>query len=274
MKLSVYFSLFNATKRQFDLDGTIDNFTSFADEVVCATIPSEDDTYDRLFAWQEKLGVGRFKVVMTDIKLSNNRFDGDLKTAALQACSKSTRDNPRIYVIADADERFVMSNKPQWLEAAQRLMTLPDVDGFFVPVLDLYGDKTKVRADQDIGCKFRMHKSTIVKRGVIPSAEYFDGHFNTALSDSTEPLNVYGDLGRFAHIVGNPRSLNPYYAKSLTSVPYMFHEGYLDISRRVKLNNEFWREHWENRSGHTEKLVGHENELKNIMSVEHGLPLA
>ena len=272
MKLSLYFYLFNAAKRQFDLDGTVANFTSFADEVVCSTIPSEDDTYERLFAWQDKLGIDKFKVVMTDIKLSNNRFDGDLKTVALQACTKFNLRDHRVYIIADADERFPLSNKPLWVEAAQRLM-ITNVDGLLIPVLDLYGDEQHIRADKDIGCKFRMHKASIVRRGVIPEAEYMDGHFNTSLSDSTEPITEYGQLGRFVHVVGNPRSLDPYHAKALIYSPYCLHYGYLDIQRRIKLNNEFWRGHWENRSGHTEKMESYETELTNLMSAKHGLPI-
>lgn len=273
MKLSCYFYIFNASNRQFDLDGAVTNFTSFFDEVVCATIPSEDDTHERLLAWQEKLGAARFKVVMTDIRLSNNRFDGDLKTAALQACSKHTRQDPRLYVIADADERFPLSNKPKWIEAGEKLFQMPFVDGLLIPVLDLHGDETKIPAGRNIGVKFRMHRETIVRRGVIPEAEYGDGFYNTALSDSTEPLTQFGDLGRFHHIIVSPQALNPYHAKSLIYSPYVLHYGYLDVSRRIKLNNEFWREHWENRSGHAETLVSHESELTNLMTIEHNLPL-
>jgi hypothetical protein len=254
------------------LDGTIANFTSFADEVVCATIPSEDDTHERLLAWQEKLGVDRFKVVMTDIKLSNNRFDGDLKTAALQACTKSTPVSPRVFIIADADERFPLSNKPRWVNAAYQLTRMVE-DGFFIPVLDLYGSEKQIRADQTIGNKFRMHGPSITKRGVIPGAEYGNGLFNTALSDSTEPIDSYGQLGLFAHIVDNPRLLNPHCAGALVDFPHVLHYGHLDVARRVKLNNEFWREHWEKRSGKTENLAKNEDELRHIPLVEHGLPL-
>ncbi len=102
MKFSIYSYLFNATIRDFDLEETLFNFTSFADEVVIATLPhQEDDTLDRLFQYKNKFD-NKIKIIVVPIDIKkNNRFDGDLKTAALQSCT-----NP-IRIIADCDERFV-----------------------------------------------------------------------------------------------------------------------------------------------------------------------
>lgn len=259
MKLSSYSYLFNARLRGFDLDGMVTNFTSFFDETVIATIPSEDDTYERLLEWQNKLGVDRFRVVMSDINISkSNRWDGDLKTVALQACSKSTAQEPRCYCIMDGDEKVNLSYRPLWNAAGIALHAQPDVDGLLIPVIDLIKDERHARPN--MGYKFRMHKDTVVRRGVIPEAELGNGLFSTERSDSTEPILANGQLARFVSLK--------------SGVPIMvFHYGHLDAERRAKLNREFWREHWKNRSGEEPKMALEASDVENEVAVEHGLEL-
>lgn len=258
MKLSAYGYLFNATIREFDLDGAITNFTAFFDETVIATIPSEDDTHERLLAWEAKLP-GKLKIVMTDIKLSNNRFDGDLKTAALQACTKSTPEDPCCYVIMDADETVALEYRQIWDLLAMGLHKYPLLDGLFIPVIDLWGDEK--HAKEQVGYKFRMHKDTVVKRGVIPEAERENGLFDTSKSDSTEPLLANGQLARFSPIQPQVRA-------------YVIHWGHLDQQRRAKLNREFWRGHWKNRSGEEPTMVLNVvDKIEEPQVKEHGLSL-
>jgi len=259
MKLSSYTYLFNARLREFDLDGMVSNFTSFFDETVVATIPSEDDTYERLKEWEAKLGVSRFRVVMTDIDITKtNRWDGELKTVALQACSKSTLEEPRCYVIMDGDERVCLSYQMLWRATAIALYSCPDIDGILIPVIDLMRDELHAR--EQMGYKFRMHKDTVVQRGVIPEAELGNGLFKTERSDSTEPLLANGQLARFV--------------PAKNGIPlYVLHYGFLDAERRAKINREFWREHWKARSGEEPKMVLEANELDNVSVVEHGLSL-
>lgn len=258
MKLSSYSYLFSARKHSFDLEGMVTNFTSFFDETIVATIPSEDDTYERLLEWQNKLGVVRFRVIMTDIKLSSNRFDGDLKTAALKECSKSTKLDPRCYCIMDGDEKINLSYRPLWDAAGIALHAQPDVDGLLLPVIDLIKDERHARPQ--MGYKFRLHKDTVVRRGVIPEAELGNGLFSTDKSDSTEPILANGHLARFVPLK--------------SKIPIMvFHYGHLDAERRAKLNREFWREHWKNRSGEEPKMALEASEVENEVAVEHGLEL-
>jgi hypothetical protein len=259
VKLSAYSYLFNSRLRQFDLDGMVTNFTSFFDETVVATIPSEDDTYERLLEWQNKLGAGRFRVIMSDIDITkNNRWDGDLKTVALQACSRSTTQDPRCYVIMDGDEKVNLSYRPLWDVAGIAIHAQPDVDGLLIPVIDLIKDEHHARPK--MGYKFRMHKDTVVRRGVIPQAELGNGLFSTESSDSTEPLLANGQLARFVPLKNN--------------VPVMvFHYGHLDAERRAKLNREFWKGHWQARDGKEPNMVLDASELSAEEAVEHGLEL-
>lgn len=257
MKLSAYLYLFNARLREFDLDGMVANFTAFFHETVVATIPSQDDTYERLKEWERQYGSDRFRVIMTEVQLSNNRFDGDLKTAALQACSKSTSEDPRCYVIMDGDERVPLSQRHLWRATAKKLVSQSVVDGVLVSVVDLWGDET--HAKPEMGVKFRMHRDTVVKRGVLPEAERDNGLFDTSKSDSTEPLLANGQLARFT--LPTPNML------------YVLHYGHLDVARRAKLNREFWHEHWKNRSGEEPTMMLDEKEAESVVAVEHGLPL-
>lgn len=268
MKLSIYAYLFNARLRDFNVEETVENFAAFADEVVFATIPSEDDTYERLKVLESQY-LGKFRVIMTDISLSNNRFDGDLKTAALQACTKSIAEDPHLYIIADADERFNPNTKPTWLSYGEVLWK-SKLDGLLLPVLDLYGDENSIRANEPVGLKFRMHKDTVVKRGVIPQAELGNGLFSTEKSDSTEPLLANGQLARFAPV---EVSLNPQDSYHLSWAPHVFHLGHLSPERRVKLNKEFWFQHWKNRSGEDPKMVMDEAELTKVPTIPHNLRL-
>ena len=264
VKSSIYFYLFNIETFKFNLDETLRNFCAFADEVVCATIPDSDGSYEKLKAKESEFP--NFKVILSDIKLTDNRFDGKLKTVALKATT-----NP-IKIIADADERFLLSQKALWQQYYEALLQNNRIDGFLVPVIDLWGSKSKIRLINEIGQKFRLHKSTVVARGVIPQAERADGKFDTSKSDSTEPLDLNGELANFAS-VASYSNLIPMFSQSLIDKPYVVHLGYLDFNNRIKLNKEFWAEKWSDRSGEKENVVTELLELENQQTIDHNLPL-
>ncbi len=265
IKLSIYSYLFNAKVRSFDLDGAIKSFTSFADETVIATLPSEDDTYERLLTWENTLGRDRLKIIMTETAIKgNNRFDGDLKTAALKECSHPIR------IIADCDEKFIVSQRPAWDGLAQRLLISRE-DGWLLPVVDLYGSPTHIRSDKPIGLKMRMHKATVTRRGVPAFAERGAGLFDTSQSDSTEPLLASGALASFTCPV-SPAYLHPSTCHFLDT--YVIHEGFLDLQRRATLGKTFWKQHWEARSGRTENVATNVTELMDVPLVPHRLKLS
>ncbi len=172
----------------------------------------------------------------------------------------------------DGDERLVLAQKTLWEKHYEYLLGMHDVDGFMIPTLDLWGSEKHIRTNHPIGQKFRLHKESIVKRGVLPQAENGDGTFITAYSDSTEPLNQYNNLGRFASLV-NQQSLMPFFSRSLVNTPYVLHRGTLNFERRAKIGREFWREHWERRSGKKENVVTSDAVLAAEATIEHGLPL-
>lgn len=248
----------------YNYKSAIQNFCEFADEVVCATIPCKDGTREALAEMESQYE--NFKVVETDISLSDNRFDGKLKTAALQATT-----NP-IKIIADGDERFLLPQKEIWEKNFELLMELrkDGVDGLLIPVVDLWGDKDHIRVDKPIGQKFRIHLDTVKSRGVIPQAELGGGLFDTSMSDSTEPINEMGHLARFVSVVeGNV--MHPLFARGLIGQPYVIHLGYLDLKHRAEKISQFWKPHWEARSGKEEDVEMEVEILKQYPTIKHGL---
>ncbi len=261
---SIYCYLFNLRTYAFDYKEALTNFCAFADEVVCATIKDEDGS--RYLLHELAKDLPNLKIVETDIQLTNNRFDGLLKTAALKATTHP------IKIIADGDERFLLSQKALWQHHYDQLMGISDIDGLYIPVLDLWGARDQIRAEVEIGQKFRIHKSTIVQRGVLPAAEMGGGRFDTSMSDSTEPLLANGGLGRFMSIVSRT-NLMPMFSRTLAAFPYVVHEGYLSLENRAKINTDFWKPHWENRSGHEENVETNLARLQRVPTLAHGLPL-
>lgn len=268
-KLSIYCYAFGARRAKLDLDVAVLNMVAFADEVVIATLADqEDDTLDRLLRWEDALNTfgTRLKVVVVDTDIcANNRFDGDLKTAALQACTHPVR------IIADCDERFLASQRPRWDDLALQLLANPQLDGWLIPVVDLYGSTTTIRADRPIGLKLRMHKATIVRRGVPAAAERGGGLFDTSQSDSTEPQRADGRLGSWMYAC-SPTLLSPQLA-SLLDV-YVVHLGFLDLAARAELGRTFWKHHWEARSGKPEQVATTVAELTDgVPLISHNLPV-
>lgn len=268
MKISLYTYLFRSRAAGLDLDATIANFTAFADETVIVTLAGQDDdTVSRLLAYEDQLS-HKLKILVVDMDIErNNRFDGDLKTIAMQACTHPIR------VIADCDERFVLSQRPRWDDLARQLLANPFLDGFMIPVVDLYGHPDYIRANEPLGLKFRLHKTSVIRRGVPAFAERGGGLIDTSRSDTTEPCLADGSLASFIcpydHSI-----LNPSICRLLEGGCYVVHEGFLNLQKRAELGRTFWKRHWELRSGGNERVATTVAELVDVPVVKHGLPIS
>ena len=266
MKISAYGYLFNLNNFDFNLEKIISNFCEFFDEVCCCTLKSDNTAIEKLGKFENKYH--NFKVLIEDLNIgSDNRFDGKLKSIALGHCKNELK------VIVDFDEIFPMSNKEKWNDAGKFLLN-SDFDGLLIPSVDLWGDESLIKKSNFIGEKFRMHKSTVVKRGVIPEAEIDGTYFDTSISDSTEPLLSNGKLASFARIVPQEH-LNPLNSENLKNYPYSLHYGWVDFKRKAKIGKNFWKKQWENRSGKIEDIPVSEEEIlsKNIETIRHQIPL-
>jgi len=118
----------------------------------------------------------------------------------------------------------------------------------------------------------RMHKDTVVRRGVLPRAELHNNLINTELSDTTEPLLRNNHLANFAHII-NPMYLAPMFVDDLKNIAHCFHFGFLSLERRVRINNEFWEKAWKDRSGKENNTIRDKNILENTTTIHHNLLL-
>jgi hypothetical protein len=264
-KISAYGYLFNARKYGFDTEKTVANFCAFFDEVICATVSSEDDTREVLA--ELEVNYPNFRVIDSKIKIAgNNRFDGQLKTLAMNECKNTLR------CIVDFDESFPLSNRDKWDKYCELLINNKFIDGFLIPSVDLHGSEDKIRSDVAVGQKFRLHKDTVHERGVPFFAQRNSGLFDTSRSDSTEPLNGNGELSNFQAIV--PQIiLNPMFVDQLVDFPYSLHYGNVDLERRAKIGKDFWKERWEERSGREENVATSKNQLDSAPVIFHNLPL-
>ncbi len=186
----------------------------------------------------------------------------------MHACAKD-----HLLVIADCDERFLLSQRPLWDSWGERLMAVQGCDGLMVPVLDLYGSRDTIRADIAVGQKFRYHKHTVARRGVPSYAERAGGFIQTSASDTTEPLTRTGQLASFGSVVQSPLHLRPQMVQCLKDTPLVVHEGWLDLERRAKLGREWWKPRWEERSGRTEDVPVDKAALQTYPLIKHRLNL-
>lgn len=263
--IDAYGYLFNARKFDFDTEKTVTNFCVFFDQVYCATVPSEDNTREVLAELEKKYP--NFHVIDSNIKINgNNLFDGQLKTLAMSHCKNKLR------CIVDFDEIFPLSNREKWDSCAKYLLDNYSVDGLLIPSVDLWGNKEKIRSQVHIGQKFRLHKDTIITRGVPNFAKRGDVFFDTSKSDSTEPLDKNGNLSRFESIIPN-NALMPIFASQLINYPYVLHFGSLNLQRRANIGKEFWKARWEERSNKKENVITDVTELEKESTIYHNLPL-
>ena len=259
--LSVYTTLFNVIKNSFPWEDNVENFTKFADEVVIAVNKSEDDTLSivNFFAKDHP----NVKVVETNYKYDNIAFDGLVKDAALQATTQP------VCIQMDADETFVHSQKPKWEYYAKELLN-SSFDCYMVPSIDLYGSIDKIRANQRIGLKFRMHKRGL-KRGIWKAA-WRGEKIDTGMSDTTELINQNNDLCNATSIVPE-QSLFPIFNSELNKYIYTVHLGFLSFDHRISINKSLWAAHWELRSGHKENVATDLFSLENVPTIKHNLIL-
>jgi glycosyltransferase involved in cell wall biosynthesis len=261
---SVYTSLYHIEKHSFPWRESLENFIKFVGEdgeVVIAVNKSEDNTLDiiKKFAAENPI----VKIVETDYLYTNIEMDGLIKNAALQATTKSLK------IQMDADEIFILSQRDKWIEYGNWLLK-SKVEVLMIPTLDLYGSKDKIRANSQIGLKFRMHKGGL-KRGVWKEARRGD-RIDTSKSDTCEILTPNGDLP-FCQGIVSPTLLNPLFSSQLKDYIYTAHLGYLSFEHRVNINNKLWNDHWKLRSGGHENVATSIDQLKNELVIAHNLPV-
>lgn len=265
---SIFTTAYNLRLCSFDYELALSNFCQFAGvdgEVVVAVpkIPS-DDSLDLLLRYRIDNKIDNLKIFLCEFSPDDPEFDGKTKNFALENCSKD------VCIQMDLDELFILSQRDKWTEYANFLQYQQDFKCFMIPILEPWGDVSKIKEDHGVKFKFRMH-SKWIKRGVVDYARREDGTHDIALSDGTEPIDENGQLVKSERLI----DLNCYdslenYLNYLKNNIYTVHLGYVNFKDRMKRINNFWREHWITESGGYVELPHSEKDLE-FPTVEHGL---
>jgi hypothetical protein len=228
---SIYSSAFNLIKNNFDYIESINNFCRFADEVVIAVNKSEDNTFEAL----NSLNLNNLKLIETDFSYQDPLLDGKIKNEALQV----TKEEFKIGL--DMDEYIPLWQKDIWTNLAYQLR-FDIYDCYMIPSINLYKDKDHYFS---IGHKWYLHKGNLF-RGAVNFAKNQNGTVDTSRSDTCELIDSSGNLVSSKMFDNDINSLRS------KIVPFVVHNGYLNLQDRVLRNKNFWKEHWKIESGGTE----------------------
>lgn len=253
---SIYCAGYNLIKNSFDIDESLRNFCSFADEVVLATtVFTEDESIELLKSKLKEYP--NLRLVITDFSFDNYAFDGLIKNAALQETSKKFK------ICLDLDERIPLYQKDLW-EECSKVLDEKGVDSFLIPSINLCGD---VKHYKDIGYKWYLHKSGL-KRGIVSFAKLDNGKIDIKRSDTCELLLPNDEL--VSNILRFPNSIEQLYSNR---IPFIFHLWGVNIKQRI-IQNKFWKPVWENRSGAPiDNVLENELDIASIPIYNHQLRL-
>lgn len=229
-KISIYTSAFNLIENKFNYQVSIGRFCEFADEVVVCVNTSVDSTFNEL----KKLSETHKNLIIIDSDFSyeDPLLDGKIKNKALQATS-----NP-FKIGLDMDEYIPIWQKPMWNELIIMLHS-HQADCFMIPSINLYKDKDHYFS---ISPKWYLHKEGLF-RGAVNFARNSDGTVDTNRSDTCELIYQNGDL------VSSAMTINEIEALRSNNLPFVVHEGYMNLDERLVRNKNFWSKHWLIESG-------------------------
>jgi hypothetical protein len=269
--IEIYTSAFNLIKNKFNYQFHLKNFCNFADKVTIAINDSEDDTLNKVFEWREENETRNLKVIKVSFPYDSPTMDGDIKNAALQECTEP-------YCIGlDMDEAINPSIKHRWIDWVNEL-SKQSIDALLIPTIDLYGDITRTRWDDEksILGKWYLHKNNKeLKRGVVNFAKYNNGHHDIKRSDSCELIYKKDDsLVKYVPLVNHnfPTPQKYYDYINDNNVPYVFHLGYLSLVRRALMNENFWKKHWSTEEGSEIEVPTFVGQLYKV-TYPHGLDI-
>ena len=237
--LSIYSTAFNVIKNNFDYKDAVKNFCLFAQEVVISINKSDDDTWE---AFEElKKTYGNLTTIPASVSYEDPCIDGKLFNLALQNTTQEFK------ILLGLDQRIPLRQRENWEQLAYSLR-FASHDAYLIPVLDLWGSKSKIRWDPEANVSFQwfLHKDGL-ERGVVDFAQLPNGKFDPSKSDSSELIYPDGKLVKHEHYLqgGSPTNLKDYLLALEEQSVYVFHLGYMNFENRIKVNEDIWREQWE-----------------------------
>lgn len=225
---SIYTSAFNLIENNFNYIETIENFCSFAEEVIIAVNTSKDETYKNI----KNLKFNNLKIIQTDFSYEDPMLDGKIKNAALQQTSEEFK------IGLDMDEYIPLWQKNIWKELAYKFR-FEIYESIMIPSLNLFRDKNHYFS---ISRKWYLHKGNL-SRGAVNFAIKKDGTIDTNRSDTCELINSDGELTKSKVISNNIEDLRT------ENYPFVVHTGYVNLQNRLLRNKNFWQKHWLIESG-------------------------
>jgi hypothetical protein len=264
--ISVYTSAFNVTKMAFDWQAALENFLAIGDEVVVAVNTSEDDTQDSFVKWVEERAEMPVKLVFTAFSYDDPDLDGKIKNAALQETTYPYK------LGLDLDEKI----NPKFKEQLKNLTSYffyDKTDCIMLPVINLYKNRDHFK---NISQKFYFHRAGL-KRGTVNFAKRkYDNTHDITKSDSCELLESNGELPRCMYLI--PPQASDYQKLQVikqNNLPFVVHEGLLDLEKKAKKNELFWKKMWEIENGSPVDIpttaAGIEEKEKLVEGHVHGL---
>lgn len=229
--LSIYTSAFNLIKNGFDYKTSINRFCNFADEVVVCVNSSDDETLEELTVL--KNDYSNLVIISSNYSYEDPLLDGKIKNSALQS---TTGD---IKIGLDMDEYIPQWQKTLWKQMAENLLSERTYDCYMIASVNLYKDKNHYFS---ITPKWYLHKSGLF-RGPVNYARKPDGTINTQISDSCELIDLVGNIAKSAFISNKIEVLES------GNIPFVVHEGYVNLDARLLRNENFWAKHWLLESG-------------------------
>lgn len=257
---SIYTSLYNLSNGFIDWKDALDNFTSFAEEVVIATFLGDVGSSQLLEDYRKDNP--KCKIVYSKLLGDELDFDGQLKNLALKFCTQP------FCILLDGDERIDIKDKPQWENISRSLKT-SNVDAVLLPVIDLFHSDKEYKS---LSQKWYLHKNLPnLNRGIVNFAKKDNDKIDHTKSDTCELIYDNGELCKSISI------FYPDYPKlsiiKFQNYPKIWHLGWLDKEKRLK-SNTFWQPVWNNRAGEEVKNIIHSKEkLDKIEYFPHGLKL-
>lgn len=238
--ISVYTSAFNVTKMQYDWQDAFNNFLAIGDELVIAVNKSEDNTEEVISTWAATMVTHAPRIVYTDFSYDDPDLDGKIKNEALQATTGQYK------VGLDLDERIPDKFKYHLRNLCSNFY-YDKTDVIMLPVINLYKDREHFK---NIAQKFYFHRGGL-RRGTINAAKHKYGNtHDIEKSDSCEILDSEGNLPRLAYLI--PPQASDYEKMTLIkqqNIPFVIHEGLLDLEKKALRNELFWKNHWAIESG-------------------------
>jgi len=263
MKVSCYSTAWSVISKKFDVAGALDNWATFADEIVIAVPTCDTDDSATIIQSYAKQKGYNVVIVRPDSDFENDPFAyGKTENAALQACTGT------LLCQANLDERWrVQRDRLEQLHIM--LENRWDVRAFWVPTIDLYGDEHHYLPP--LKTKWYLHGQSLFRAparfGIKP-----DGRPDYNKTSSDELVTITGDIAPAAHLITDlsTESIRTYVSEGW---PIVYHLGYLNLADRLD-RSIWWHEFWKRATaGDPNKHPTSIEEMAAKETKEHGLPL-